>query len=130
MVIDANVAVEVILKTESGLLALDRLEQESEVHVPEHFHIEAISALRRKSLRGELDDLPAARSLALLDQMRVIRFPVMELSDVIWELRDNLTAYDAAYLALARRVGAQLLTFDEGLAAAARAEGRLVELAA
>jgi predicted nucleic acid-binding protein len=128
MVIDASVAVEVILKTELGLLALDRLEQEPEVHVPEHFHIEAISVLRRKSLHGELDDLPAARSLALLHQMRVVRFPVMELSDAIWELRDNLTAYDAAYLALARRIGSQLMTIDEGLAAAARAEGRLVEL--
>jgi predicted nucleic acid-binding protein len=130
IVLDASVAVEVILKTKFGDRALDRLEQEPEVHVPEHFHIEAISALRRKSLRGELKDLPAARSLALLDQMRVVRFPVMELSDVIWELRGKLSAYDAAYLALARRIGAQLLTIDVGLAAAARAEGRLVELAA
>jgi predicted nucleic acid-binding protein len=128
IVLDASVAVEIVLKTEYGLRALDRLEQEPEVHVPEHFHVEAISALRRKSLSGELEDLPAARSLALLDQMRVVRFPVMELSDAIWELRDKLTAYDAAYLALARRIGAQLLTLDGGLAAAARAEGRLIEL--
>jgi predicted nucleic acid-binding protein len=128
MVLDASVAVEVILKTELGRRALDRLEQEPEVHVPEHFHAEAISALRRISLRGELGDLPAARSLALLESMRVIRFPVMELGDVIWELRETLTAYDAAYLALARRIGAQLLTIDDGLAAAARAEGRLLDL--
>lgn len=128
IVLDASVAVEIILKTEFGLIALDRLEQEPEVHVPEHFHIEAISALRRKALHGELKDLSATRSLALLDQMRVVRFPVMELSDVIWELRDKLTAYDAAYLALARRIGAQLLTIDDGLATVARAEGRLLEL--
>jgi predicted nucleic acid-binding protein len=128
IVLDASVAVEIILKTEFGLLALDRLEQEPEVHVPEHFHVEAISALRRKSLCGELDDLSSARSLAVLEQMRAIRFPVIELSDAIWGLRDQLTAYDAAYLALARRIGAQLLTVDGGLAAAAQAEGRLLQL--
>jgi predicted nucleic acid-binding protein len=129
IVLDASVAVEMVLKTEFGLLALDRVEQEPEVHVPEHFHVEAISALRGKALRGELDDLPAARSLALLERMRVVRFPVMDLSDVIWGLRDKLTAYDAAYLALARHIGAELLTIDGGLAVAAKAEGRLLELA-
>jgi predicted nucleic acid-binding protein len=53
----------------------------------------------------------------------------MTLSDyLLQELRHQLTAYDAAYLALARRLDVRLLTIDGGLAAAARAEGRLVEV--
>ena len=46
----------------------------------------------------------------------------------VWALRENLTAYDAAYLALARALDARVLTTDSGLAAAARSDRRLVEL--
>lgn len=128
IVLDASVAVEIVLKTEYGRRALDRVEREPEVHVPEHFHIEAVSALRGESLRGEIGDLRVARSLTLLAQLRVVRFPVLEMSDAIWDLRHQLTAYDAAYLALARRLSIPLLTIDGALSALARAEGRLVEI--
>jgi predicted nucleic acid-binding protein len=129
IVLDASVAVEIVLNTEYGRVALDRVEFEPEVHVPEHFHIETISALRGGVLRKEVSEARAVRSLASLEQLRVVRFPVLELSDAVWELHHQLTAYDAAYLALARRIDAQLLTIDSSLAAAARAEGRLVEFA-
>lgn len=129
IVLDASVAVEIVLNTEYGRLALDRVESEPEAHVPEHFHIETVSALRGGVLRKEVSEQRAVRSLTLLDQLRIIRFPILELSHAIWELRNRLTAYDAAYIALARRLDVPLLTIDGGLAEAARAEGRLVELA-
>ena len=128
IVLDASAAVEILLGSEIGGLVLDRLEWHSEVHVPEHFHLEAISALRRYALRGELGDLQAARALATLRELRVVRYPVLDLGEAIWELRDRLSAYDAAYLALARRLDLSLLTTDAGLAVAARAEGRLTEI--
>jgi len=59
-----------------------------------------------------------------------MRYPVIEMADVVWDLRAGLTAYDAAYLALARRLDVGLLTLDTGLAAAARADGRLAVLPA
>jgi predicted nucleic acid-binding protein len=52
---------------------------------------------------------------------------VIELTAEIWELRDTLTAYDAAYLALAGRLDVGLVTLDGGLAAVAAREGRLVQ---
>jgi predicted nucleic acid-binding protein len=128
IVLDASVAVEILLGSEIGGHALDRLESHAEVHVPEHFHIETISALRRYALRGDLGELRAARALAALSELRTVRYPVLELIDAIWGLRERLSAYDAAYLALARRLDLELLTMDAGLAIAAREEGRLAEM--
>jgi L-threonylcarbamoyladenylate synthase len=127
IVLDASAAVEILLGSEHGRLVLDRLEPHAEAHVPEHFHIEAISALRRYALRGELGELRMVKALTMLNELRVVRYPVIDLRDGIWELRTRLSAYDAAYLALARRLDISLLTTDAGLAAAARAEGRLAE---
>lgn len=127
IVLDASVAVEVLLASAAGRAALPHLEREPEVHVPEHFHIEVLSVLRRYSLGGELREPRASRALALLRDLRAIRYPNLALAAEIWELRQELAAYDAAYLALARRLGAGLLTLDRALAAAARSAGRLVE---
>lgn len=128
IVLDASAAVEILLGSEMGARVLDRLESHAEVHVPEHFHVEAISALRRYALRGELGDLRVARALDMLRELRAVRYPTIDLAEAIWGLREQLGAYDAAYLALARRLDLLLLTADAGLAAAARAEGRLAEL--
>jgi predicted nucleic acid-binding protein len=106
------------------------LAEHSAIHVPEHFHVEAISMLRRWALRGELGERRWAQALTELRELRVVRYSVSELCDAVWELRNSLTAYDAAYLALARRLGLSLITCDGGLAQAARGEGRLAELPA
>ena len=58
----------------------------------------------------------------------MVRHPVAPLARDLWALRESLTAYDAAYLALARALDARVLTTDRGLAAAARSDRRLVEL--
>jgi predicted nucleic acid-binding protein len=128
IVADASAVGEVLLARPSAPAIRDVLTAHEEVHVPEHFHVEAISMLRRYALRGELGERRAALALSALRELRVVRYPVIHLLDAVWELRDQLTAYDAAYLALARRLDVRLLTIDGGLAAAARAEGRLVEV--
>jgi predicted nucleic acid-binding protein len=130
IVVDASAIGETLLVRPSASAIRDVLAGHEEIHAPEHFHVEAISMLRRFALRGELSERRMALALSALRELRVVRYPVIHLLDAVWELRDQLTAYDAAYLALARRLDSRLLTLDGGLAVAARAEGRLVEVGA
>ncbi len=127
IVADASAIVEVLLAMPRGGEVRAALEPHSELHVPEHFHVEALSALRRYAIRGELTQLRAAEALAALRDLRTLTYPVIELTAEIWDLRDALTAYDAAYLALARRLDVELVTLDGGLALAATQDGRLAK---
>lgn len=128
LVADASAIVDVLAGAPRAAQVRDELSAVAELDVPEHFHVEAISALRGLLRRGDLSPERADRALDLLLSLRVVRHPVASLAREAWALRNVLTAYDAAYLALARALDARLLTTDRGLAAAARSEGRLVEL--
>lgn len=128
IVADASAIGDVLLGNRHAPAIRAVLAGHSAIHAPEHFHVEVISLLRRHALRGELGERRRAQALSHLRELRVVRYPVGELLDPVWELRDRLSAYDAAYLALARELGLPLLTCDGGLAEAARAEGRLAML--
>jgi len=125
IVLDASAAVDLVLGQAAAKRLGSVVSQHSEVHVPEHFHVEAISALRRLRLHGGLAEHAAQRALSALARLRAIRYPVLPLTDPIWSLRDQITAYDAAYLTLAARLDAGLLTTDSALASAARRHGLL-----
>ena len=126
IVADASAITEVLLARPRASAIRVALSLHSELHVPAHFHAEVLSALRRYSLRNELSELGAAEALANLSDLRVLAYPLRELIRPIWALRFNLTTYDAAYLALARGLGAGLITLDGALADAAARDGRLV----
>jgi predicted nucleic acid-binding protein len=128
VVADASAVAEVLLRRARAGLVRAILAEHSEVHVPEHFHIEVMSALRRRLLRGDLSEVGAARALASLADLRALSYPVRELIAPIWRLRANLSVYDAAYLALAQRLDVGLLTLDAALAEAAKRDGRLVNM--
>ncbi len=128
IVADASAIGDVLLDNCHARSVRSVLAGHSAIHVPEHFHVELVSLLRSHALRGELGDRRRAQALSDLHELRVLRYSVVDLLDAVWELRERLSAYDAAYLALARRLGLSLLTCDRGLAQAARAEGRLAEL--
>lgn len=128
IVADASVVIELLMGgPRSGSIRV-ALSAHSEVHAPEHFHVEVMSALRRRSLRHEMGELRAAEALTALSELRAITYPVIEMVEEIWSMRARLTAYDAAYLALAQRLDIGLITLDGGLARAAAADGRLVAL--
>jgi len=128
IVADASAVAEVLLRRARAGSIRAILAGHAELHVPEHFHIEVMSALRRRLLRGDLSEVGAARALVSLADLRALSYPVRELIAPIWSLRANLSVYDAAYLALAQRLDVGLITLDAALAEAAARDGRLVSV--
>lgn len=125
IVADASAIAELLLAHPKASAIRAVLAPHPELHVPEHFHVELLSVLRRYSVRGELSERRALQALTALRELRAVSYPVVELADAIWEKRARLTAYDAAYLALAQRLDVELVTLDAGLASAAAKDGRL-----
>ncbi len=85
---------------------------------PAHLYVEVSSVLRRAVLTGRLGRDAAALAHRDLVQLPVTAFPFEPFGDRVWELHPNVTAYDAAFVALAEELGAPLWTLDRRLAAA------------
>jgi predicted nucleic acid-binding protein len=88
------------------------------LRAPELLVLEVAGALRNRVRRSEVALADANQALARLQRLPIIRHPLLPLLDRVWELRDNLTPYDAAYVALAERLKVPLLTADAGIARA------------
>jgi predicted nucleic acid-binding protein len=118
IVVDASVVVTGLGDDgDDGDRARTRLRDERLV-APQVIDLEVVSAWRRLVSAGHLDERRAALALADLGALRLERVPHGPLLERCWELRDNLTVYDAAYVALAELMGVDLLTADARLAAA------------
>ncbi len=79
---------------------------------PELVDLEVVSTFRRAARAGRLDNRRSSQALTDLAALPLRRVPHLPLLSRIWDLRDNLTAYDAAYVALAEALEALLLTAD------------------
>lgn len=97
--------------------ARDRLAH-AEIAVPHLAESEIANAMRSQLLRGVLPERAARIALDRWARLGVRRYGIVGLLSRIWELRDNLTAYDATYVALAEALGCELLTADARIAAA------------
>lgn len=118
IVADAGVILEAIVFSGGvGPSARRRLARD-DIHVPEVVDLEILSALRRLVRRGEISQTRAERGLTYLRSANLTRHSHKQYLPRIWELRDSVTPYDAAYVALAERAGAPLLTVDRRLAEA------------
>ena len=120
IVLDASAAVAVLLNLEPGASRIrERMaEEDDDLHVPHLFEVEVMNVLRRYSLSGALSQDRARLALSRLSTLRITRYPHTSLIERIWELRHNLTAYDATYIALAETLEAPLVTTDARLARA------------
>jgi predicted nucleic acid-binding protein len=115
-VLDASVAVTALTEPESAaaeLLAAD----DAVFQVPSIFDAEVLSALRGLVRGGKFDRGAAAELVADLMVLPVDRWHMSVLLPRMWELRENLTPYDAAYVALAEVTESVLLTGDERITA-------------
>lgn len=118
IVVDASILAPALADDEGdGDLARARLQGE-QLAAPELIDLEVISTLRRAARAGRLDDRRSSLALTDLAALPLKRVPHLPLLSRIWELRENLTAYDAAYVALAETLGAPLITADRPLARA------------
>jgi predicted nucleic acid-binding protein len=126
MVVDASALIEVLLRTSEVALVEDRLFAAGEtLYAPYLIDIETAQVLRRYAAGGEID---GARGLAALNDLAdfpLRRYPHDFLLPRVWDLRHNLTAYDAIYVALAEALDATLLTRDRRLAAASGHHARV-----
>lgn len=119
MVLDASGAIELLLNTARGRRLGARLAADAAVvHVPHLADVEIAHVLRRYVLRGTLNERRAALALEHWRSLDVERYPHEPFLGQVWSLRDNLTAYDAVYVALAEALGTVLVTGDRKLAAA------------
>ena len=91
------------------------------LHAPELVELETLNALRRLARGKVITDRRASDAVSDLGSLRLTRYAHEPLRERVWELRHNLTAYDASYLALAELLdGSVLMTGDGGLAKTAR----------
>lgn len=116
IVVDASAVLEVLLQTERGRSIEGRLFGGELLNAPHLLDLEVAQVLRRYVLRGGLSAERAEGALRDLSDLRIERYPHQLFLGRIWELRSNVTAYDAAYLALAEALDAPLLTMDRRLA--------------
>lgn len=128
IVADASAIVELLLQTQLGRRVEERLhERDEDIHAPHLLDIEVVSALRRLVRRREVPLERAEQALEDLGFLRVTRHPHIDLVMPAWKLRDNFTAYDAMYLALADTLDAVVVTCDAPLGSA-HAHGTRIEV--
>jgi predicted nucleic acid-binding protein len=126
IVVDASAALEALLHTPAAAAVAQRLFNPGEtLHAPHLIDVEVTQVLRRYTMAGEIDPERCRTALADLADFPMSRYPHDFLLSRVWELRDNLTAYDAVYVALAEVLDAPLLTRDQRLALAAGHHARV-----
>ena len=117
--VDASAMLEVLLRTERGARIETRLLSRGEsLHVPHLLDVEVAQVLRRYAAAGKLTAARGLEALADLADFPLHRYPHDWLLPRMWELRHNVTAYDAAYLTLAEALPAPLVSCDARLASA------------
>lgn len=118
LVVDASVVVAALADNgPDGQWAADALAGQV-LAAPHHMPIEVANILRRAALVGDLSEDSAALAHGDLLDLRVELFPYALLAERCWSLRENVTAYDAAYVALAEQLDCSLATLDHRLAGA------------
>jgi predicted nucleic acid-binding protein len=126
IVVDASALLETLLRTPAAKAVEKFLfDPRQTLHVPHLLDVEIAQVIRRYAANGEIDDRRGRAALGDLADFPLHRYPHDFLLSRVWDLRNNLTAYDAVYVALAEALDAPLLTRDRRLAAASGHHARV-----
>lgn len=118
LVVDASCLYEVVADGRSAERVRRRLAADPDHAAPHIIDIEVLSVIRRHQQLGRLDGTAAAQAVEDLMDWPGERFGHQPLLPRVWALRTTVRAWDAAYVALAEALGANLLTLDARLAVA------------
>jgi predicted nucleic acid-binding protein len=119
IVLDASAAVDWLLQTAAGQRIEQRIYSKAEsLHSPHLLDLEVAQVLRRLVLEGTTTARRAAEAIDDFGDLRLTRYAHHVFLPRIWQLRNNFSAYDAAYVALAESLPAPLITRDHRLASA------------
>lgn len=116
IVLDASALVELLLGTETGRAINESIADPARsIHIPHLADVEVTQALRRYVRDGNLALDDAVEALENLRDLDLERHGHESLLERVWALRENLTAYDAVYVALAEALDGTLITCDARL---------------
>jgi predicted nucleic acid-binding protein len=117
IVIDASALADALVDDgDAGNAARTALARDEHWAAPDHLIIEVVSVIRGRHFGGKLSDGRAADALAALGQLSIDQVDIVPQLARVWELRSNLSAYDAGYVAVAEALGCPLVTADAKLA--------------
>jgi predicted nucleic acid-binding protein len=126
IVLDASAAIELLLRTSIGSRVEVRVfSPRVTLYAPHLIDLEVAQVLKRYVAAGAIAPSRGRDALQDLNDLSLIRYPHIIFLERIWQLRDNLTAYNAAYVALAEALDAPLLTCDAKLASPASHRARV-----
>jgi predicted nucleic acid-binding protein len=114
IVVDASAVLEILSRTAKGL-ELEAALLNGDLHAPHVIDLEVLNAVRRWERNGVIGGSEASDIIEVFLAMDISRYSHKLLLDAIWATRYSLTAYDAAYLVLAKALDAELVTMDSGL---------------
>lgn len=119
IVIDASVLANVLADDgEDGQRARDRISKESDLAAPDLVDVETVAVLRKRWLASDLSERRFASAIDDLEDVDLDRYPALALMRRAFDLRANVSVYDASYIALAEGLACTLLTTDGRLARA------------
>jgi predicted nucleic acid-binding protein len=119
IVLDASATIDWLLQTAAGQRIETRIYARGEsLHAPHLLDLEVAQVLRRLVRERAVSSPRADQAIQDLLDLRLARYPHFVLLPRVWRLRDNCSAYDAAYIALTEKLGATLITRDACLASA------------
>lgn len=120
IVLDASAAIEWLLQTAAGRQIEKRIYSRQEsLHAPYLLDLEIAQVVRRLERNGAITLSRAEEALQDLSDLRINRYPHHLLLPRVWQLRQNLSAYEAAYVALGELLNASVLTRDARIGSAA-----------